>query len=103
MRNVELHVMETNGDVSDGVHAGLLEVEDLNGGECAACSEEIGHIAGTFFPYAVALDDETQWNVCTECASNVLDSTHSTESTDTLEEDGDEDEEFEFFTHDAND
>lgn len=103
MRNVELHVMETNGDVSDGVHAGLLEVEDLNGGECAACSEDIGHIAGTFFPYAVALDDETQWNVCTDCASNVLDPTHVTETDLVDVEDSDDDEEFEFFTKDAND
>lgn len=96
--------MENNGDVSDGVHAGLLEVEDLNGGECAACSEDIGHIAGTFFPYAVALDDETQWNVCTDCASNVLDPTHVTE-TDLVdvEDSDDEEEEFEFFTKDAND
>lgn len=99
MRNVELHVMETNGDVSDGVHAGLLEVEDLDGGECAACSEDIGHIAGTFFPYAVALDDQSQWLVCTDCASNVLETSPLVPLTVVA----DEDEEFEFFTRDAND
>lgn len=87
--------MENNGDVSDGVHAGLLEIEDLDGGECAACAEDIGHIAGTFFPYAVALDDQSQWMVCTDCASNVL------ETSPVLPVDNDE--EFEFFTRDAND
>ena len=87
--------MENNGDVSDGVHAGLLEVEDLDGGECAACAEDIGHIAGTFFPYAVALDDQNQWLVCTDCASNVLETSPIIGAED--------DDEFEFFTRDAND
>jgi hypothetical protein len=72
MRNVELHVMENNTDVDHGIQAGLLEIEDLDGAECAACFEDVGHIAGAYFPFAVALDDETQWLVCTECASNVL-------------------------------
>lgn len=76
MKNIELHVMENNADVSDGLVAGLLEVDDLDAPECAACAEDIGHIAGTFYPYAVALDDETQWMVCTECAGPVISRAH---------------------------
>lgn len=74
MKNIELHVMENNADVSDGLAAGLLEIDDLEHPECAACDVEVGHKAGTFYPYAVALDDESQWMVCSECASPVVDS-----------------------------
>lgn len=74
MRNVELHVMENNADVGDGITAGLLEIDEVDGAECAACADEVGHRAGTFYPYAVALDEESQWLVCTDCASDVLDS-----------------------------
>lgn len=74
MKNIELHVMENNADVGDGLTAGLLEINDLDSPECAACAGEVGHKDGTFYPYAVALDDESQWMVCTECASPVVDS-----------------------------
>lgn len=73
MRNVELHVLQTNGDVSLGIQAGLLDETDVQDAECAACSDVVGHIAGTYFPFAVALDDQSQWLVCEDCASNVLD------------------------------
>lgn len=91
MRNIELHVMENNADVGDGITSGLLEIEELDGAECAACAEEVGHIAGTFFPYAVALDEESQWLVCTECATDVLETSPIDEGP------------FEYFTKDAND
>lgn len=74
MRNIELHVMENTSDIGDGITAGLLEIEDIDGAECATCAEDVGHRAGTFYPYAVALDDKSQWNVCTDCAGPVIDS-----------------------------
>jgi hypothetical protein len=73
MKNIELHVMENNADVSDGLVAGLLEVDDLDAPECAACAEEVGHKAGTFYPYAVALDETNLWMVCADCAGPVID------------------------------
>jgi len=76
MKNIEIHVMENNADVDDGLTAGLLEPGDLNDPECAACNSEVGHKAGTFYPYAVALDEDSQWMVCTECASPIVDTAH---------------------------
>ncbi len=81
MRNIELHVLENNADVGDGIIAGLLEIEEVDGAECATCAEEVGHRAGTFYPYAVALDDNSQWNVCTDCAGPVIDSSPIQEGT----------------------
>lgn len=73
MKNIELHVMENNADVGDGLTAGLLETRDLDDPQCSACTSGVGHKDGTFYPYAVALDEDDQWMVCTECASPVID------------------------------
>jgi hypothetical protein len=81
MRNIELHVLENNADVGDGITAGLLEIEEVDGAECATCAESVGHIAGTFYPYAIALDENSQWNVCIDCASPVVESSPIQEGT----------------------
>lgn len=91
MKNIELHLMDSNGDVDLGVQAGLIELTDTHDPNCANCSEDVGPIGASFYPYVVALDDESQWVVCEECASPVLDS-----STTSYEE-------FETFISDAND
>ena len=72
MRNIELHVLENQADVVDALSIGLVEEDELDGAECAACAELIGRVDGTFFPYAVTLDENFQWLVCTDCASDVL-------------------------------
>lgn len=74
MRNIELHLMDSNGDVDLGVKAGLIEPEEVTDVECDNCRDEVGHVDGAFYPYVVALDDQSHWNVCEDCASGVLDS-----------------------------
>ena len=74
MRNLEIHLVNSNGDVEMVVKAGLMESTDAVDPECSNCTnEDIGHVAGTFYPYVVALDDHNHWLVCEHCASNVLD------------------------------
>lgn len=84
MRNIELHLMDSNGDVSLGVQAGLIEPEEITDAECDNCRDGVGHVDGAFYPYVVALDDESQWNVCEDCASGVLDSSPTENAFDTF-------------------
>lgn len=72
MKNIELHLMDSDGDVYLGVQAGLIDVEDTDEPTCLNCAEDVGPIDGAFYPYVVALDDESQWVVCEECASPVV-------------------------------
>lgn len=92
MRNVELHLMDSNGDVDLGVRAGLIEATDTSDPECSNCSDEVGPVDGAFYPYVVALDERNQWVVCEDCASPVMESSPTTF-----------DEEFETFVSDSND
>ena len=64
--------MDSNGDVDLGVQAGLIESTDTHDPNCANCNEDVGPIGNAFYPYVVALDDESQWVVCEGCAGGVL-------------------------------
>jgi hypothetical protein len=80
MRSVELHVIETDADVESATIAGLADVGELDDVECAACYEDVGHVNGVFYAYALILDELEQWIVCTGCAAPVLEADTSTES-----------------------
>lgn len=98
MRSIELHVMETDTDLDSGVLAGLLDNDELDGVECSACYEDVGHVNGVFYAFAVVLDDVDQWYVCTSCSSNVLNPT----DVSSIEDIFSADEEFDEFELDTN-
>jgi hypothetical protein len=71
MRHIELHVIEEEEDLTSAETAGL----DVYSTEtCENCMDQVGVIEeGTNFnPFAVLLDDESEWIVCTSCADAVL-------------------------------
>lgn len=71
MRHIELHVIEEEDDLSAAEIAGL----DVYTTEtCDNCNDQVGIIeeGSSFTPFAVLLDDESEWIVCTGCAEAVL-------------------------------
>jgi len=80
MRSIELHVMEHGSDMDKAVTAGLLETEDLYAElACTACSENVGVAVSAYFPFAVVLDHEDRWLMCTTCIEDVTDPSSSNE------------------------
>lgn len=85
MRSIELHVLEHGSDMDKAVVSGLLEVEELSTDlACTACSEDVGVTVAAYFPFAVVLDDESRWLMCTACIETVTDPSTSDESTELL-------------------
>ena len=83
MKSFELHVMEHGSDMDKAVISGLLEVEELATElACTACSEEVGVTVATYFPFAVVLDEDSKWLMCTECIEIVTDPSTSNESSE---------------------
>jgi len=73
MRHIELHIIEADADIQSAINVGLLEPGDLNGApvKCVACSEEVGHVDGVFYEFAVVLDDRSKWFVCLDCVEDI--------------------------------
>jgi hypothetical protein len=85
MRSIELHVMEHGSDMDKAVVSGLLDVEELSTEiACTACSEEVGITVAAYFPFAVVLDEDSKWLMCTACIEDVADPSTSNESTELL-------------------
>ena len=85
MRSIELHVLEHGSGMDKAVVSGLLEVEELSTDlACTACSEDVGVTVAAYFPFAVVLDDESRWLMCTACIETVTDPSTSDESTELL-------------------
>jgi hypothetical protein len=83
MRSIELHVMEHGSDMSKAVISGLLEVEELHGAiACTACSQDVGIVVDSYTPFAIVLDEDSKWFMCTECVEDVTDPSTSNESTE---------------------
>lgn len=74
MRNLELHVFETDTDIDEAVQSGLLYPESLHGIECLSCSTEVGNTEAVgFTPFSYVIDDEDrEWFVCLECSEPML-------------------------------
>jgi hypothetical protein len=70
MRNIELHTIENSHDFIQANEVGL----DVSDNEtCSTCFDPVGEdVTGQFIPFAVLLDDESEWIVCLECADPVL-------------------------------
>jgi len=70
MRHIELHLIENSHDLMLSAKAGL----DVYDSEiCEECNVEVGdNTAGKFIPFAVLLDEESEWIVCANCATPVL-------------------------------
>jgi hypothetical protein len=85
MRSIELHVMEHGSDMDKAVVSGLLAIEEL-GTElaCTACSEDVGITVAAYFPFAVILDEDSKWLMCTTCIEDVTDPSTSNESVELL-------------------
>lgn len=64
-----MHLLENSKDVTSANTVGL-EVGDDE--VCEECFKPVGEVAGTFVPFLLLLDDESEWVVCAECASPVL-------------------------------
>jgi len=81
MRSIELHVINTASDVDTAIVNGLLEPEQINNGlQCAACSDEVGHITGelskfiSFESFALLIDErDVPWLICYACLEDVID------------------------------
>ena len=85
MRSIELHVMEHGSDMDKAVVSGLLEVGELSTEiACTACSEEVGITVAAYFPFAVVLDEDSKWLMCTACIEDVTDPSTSNESSELL-------------------
>jgi hypothetical protein len=69
MRHIEMHVIETVRDLDLADTAGLDVYETES---CEECFEPVGEDSGNFKPFVVLLDDESEWIVCSNCASPVL-------------------------------
>jgi hypothetical protein len=72
MRAIELHLIETDADARVAVLAGLATEDDVSTPSCISCTEEVGHIDGTFYEYLIGLDENDQWIVCVECAQDAI-------------------------------
>lgn len=73
MRHLELHVITERVDALKLAASGI-DV-DVDSADCAACADAVGAYDNEFYEFAVVLDGESQWYVCTDCASDVLDPT----------------------------
>jgi predicted GH43/DUF377 family glycosyl hydrolase len=69
MRHIEMHVIETVRDLDRADIAGL-DVKTTE--SCVECFEPVGEDSGNFKPFVVLLDDESEWVVCSNCASPVV-------------------------------
>jgi hypothetical protein len=97
MRSIELHVINTASDVDTAISNGLAEPEELDLAECAACSDEVGHVDGLFLSFALLLDERNvPWFACYACLEDVIDPQPLTDNA--LSYLDDDDEEFEQFT-----
>ena len=72
MRAIELHLIENDADARVAILAGLATVEDVSSPSCISCTEEVGHVDGTFYEYLIGLDEDDQWIVCVECAQDAI-------------------------------
>jgi hypothetical protein len=72
MRAIELHLIENDSDAGVAVLAGLVTFDEISEPACISCSEEVGHINGTFYEYLIGLDENDQWIVCLECAQDAI-------------------------------
>lgn len=73
MKSFEVHAIEAREDIDGAILAGLLEPDDLDGAQCAACSERVANTPLGFEPFAIVLDDGDQcWFACLECSADVL-------------------------------
>jgi hypothetical protein len=72
MKHYEVHVIETELDSIAACTSGLL-VEPFFVSACADCGDDVGSTDSTFVPFAVVLDDEDEWYLCTYCAEPVTD------------------------------
>lgn len=73
MRHIELHIIEADADIQSAINVGLLELGDLDGSnlKCTACAESVGHVDGVFYEFAVALDGDDKWYVCSDCVADI--------------------------------
>ncbi len=71
MRHIELHTIENAEEQRLANEIGL-ETSDFE--SCETCFEPVGELADgkKFVPFLLALDDESEWIVCLECAKPVL-------------------------------
>ena len=72
MRHIEVHVLETDADVSLALTSGLIELDDLDGATCSDCEESVGHADDTFYTFCVVLNEDDYWFVCEDCATPVV-------------------------------
>lgn len=72
MRAIELHLIEDDSDAGVAILAGLVTPEELADPSCISCTEDVGHVNGTFYAYLIGLDEDDQWIVCLECAQDAI-------------------------------
>jgi hypothetical protein len=97
MRSIELHVINTASDVDTAIANGLAEPEELDLAECAACSDEVGHVDGAFLAFALLIDErDVPWFICYACVEDAIDPQPLTDNV--LSYVDEDDEEFEQFT-----
>jgi hypothetical protein len=74
MRSIELHVIESASDVDTAIRNGLAEPEEIDLAECAACSDEVGHVDGLFLAFALLIDErDVPWFICYACLEDAID------------------------------
>jgi hypothetical protein len=72
MRHIEMHLIESSKDVQTCNLTGLDVSDDES---CEECFKPVGESASgssKFVSFVLCLDDESEWVVCSECASPVL-------------------------------
>jgi hypothetical protein len=74
MRSIEVHVINTASDVDTAIVNGLAEPDELDLAECAACSDDVGHVDGVFLAFALLIDErDVPWYICYACLEDVID------------------------------
>lgn len=70
MRHLELHLINNAEDQRVAQEIGLDVFDEET---CQNCLQSVGDSRGNkFVPFALVLDDQEEWIVCSDCASPVL-------------------------------
>lgn len=71
MRHIELHTIENSEDQRLANEIGL---ETSDNEVCENCYAQVGvsFTGSSFNPFLIALDDESEWIICLECAEPLL-------------------------------
>lgn len=73
MRLLEIHMFETEDDITSAIQVGAILPEQLIHSTCIDCKGGVGYAGLDFEPFVIVIDENDQdWLVCCDCAKPVL-------------------------------